>query len=156
MFKSLFCFNKINLSTQSLVEESVFDGRMKILEITKRFYCSISQIYIPRATQNCTGKHTNTFTQTHKKFCFSLLQNHQPLTNRPTDQVPTDQTNHRSVDWDFFIERFMSNSLVVFVTYELTLFMLIYLAVYLIIGLPLHCLRYPNWLQLKLWNFASQ
>ena len=56
-----------------------------MLEITKSFYCSISQIYTPRATQNCTCKHTHTFTQ--KNIYFSLLQNHQPLTNRTADQV---------------------------------------------------------------------
>ena len=129
-------------------DENFRDNKKILLQHFSNIYTkSYSKLY---------GRHTNTFTQAHKKFCFSLLQNRQPLTNRPTDQVPTDQTNHRPVDWDFFIERFMSNSLVVFVTCELTLFMLIYLVVYPIIGLPLHSLRYPNWLHLKLWNFASQ
>ena len=130
-----------------------------MLEITKSFYCSISQIYTPRATQNCTCKHTHTFTQ--KNICFSLLQNHQPLTNRTADQVFTDPTDHQLTHWDFFIERFMSNSLVIFVTYGLTLFMPIYSAVYLTMlqpwkGLPLHSLRSTNWLHLNSWNFAAQ
>lgn len=130
-----------------------------MLEITKSFYCSISQIYTPRATQNCTCKYTHTFTQKIFVFFYYKTTNHWP-----TEQLTrffTDPTDHQLTHWDFFIEKFMSNSLVVFVTYGLTLFMPIYSAVYLTMlqpwkGLPLHSLRSTNWLHLNSWNFAAQ